>query len=276
MQKIPEIPKLLIHKNEETGRTTSFRSTLPKSNRSQHPHLIFLHGFNGSSKSWAYQLEYFREYGSIAIDSPGFGGSSRVDDGMDAVVVEVVNLITSLKINNPIIVGHSMGGMTAQVLAAKHPELCSALVLSCTHKGHGAPIGSPLSKDIEQRIEQRKELDNKQYGELRVRKMLGDHVSPLLFDFLVNIAGDITIEGLKCGGVAMQTLDTTPMLSSIRSPVTVITAQRDIVVSNDASAALLRDLPKHRKVELRGVGHAPYCEDPQAFNKVIEEVIATI
>jgi pimeloyl-ACP methyl ester carboxylesterase len=276
MENTPKMHEFSIHLNEETGNVTSFRSNLSNCDHLKHPYLVFLHGFNGSSKSWAFQQEHFNDRGVIAIDAPGFGESSKINKGMDAIVVEVAHLIRFLKIGRPVLVGHSMGGMTAQVLAAKYPNLFSALVLSCTHKGRGEPIGSPLSDDIQQRIQQRKILNNMAYGDLRVRKMLDGYISPSVFSFLSDIAGEITVDALECGGIAMQTLDTTPMLPSIEVPVTVIVAEKDIVISKDATMALIEGLPACRTTELKGVGHAPYCEDPQAFNKVIEDLIATI
>ena len=44
--------------------------------KSNKPYLVFLHGYNGSSKSWVFQFEYFSKYYSVlAIDFPGFGTS---------------------------------------------------------------------------------------------------------------------------------------------------------------------------------------------------------
>ena len=106
-----------------------------------------------------------------------------VDGGMAAIADEVVGLLDHLGIKDAVIVGHSMGGMLAQALAAMHPSLCKGLVLSCTHKGRAQPPESQLSADIERRLADRATLDNAAYGHLRVSSMLDGPVAPEVLTF---------------------------------------------------------------------------------------------
>ena len=71
-----------------------------------------------------------------------------------------------------ILIGHSMGGMIAQILASKLKNKCKGLVLSCTHKGRAQPENIPLSEDIQKRMEQRLSLNDEDFGALRVNRML--------------------------------------------------------------------------------------------------------
>ena len=67
---INQLPELEIFKDNEYDLQISYR--YQKFN--QEIPILFLHGFNGNSKSWAYQFDYFKEKRSIiAIDAPGFG-----------------------------------------------------------------------------------------------------------------------------------------------------------------------------------------------------------
>ena len=50
------------------------------------------------------------------------------------------------------------------------------------------------------------------------------------------IAGEIRPDGIRCGGRAMQMLDTTALLQAM--PVMIVSAARDIVVKPEALAAL--------------------------------------
>ena len=92
-----------------------------------------------------------------------------------------------------------MGGMLAQIIAAKTGDNCRGLVLSCTHKGRAKPDADPLSEDVLNRIEQRSTLNDHDYGMLRIGKMLSEKPPPKIQDFLVSIAGDINVEGILCG-----------------------------------------------------------------------------
>lgn len=267
------LPPLSSFRNEESGVITSYRINQPQIENNERPTLVFLHGFNGSSKSWACQFAHFTSQTVIAIDAPGFGGSQFVDGGMVAIADEVVSLISNLVTGKAVIIGHSMGGMLAQVLGATHPDICQAIILSCTHKGRAQPVGSPLRAADQERIKEREVMDDASYGALRVGKMLSGKIDPQIMAFLAAIAGEIRVEGIRCGGFAMQYLDTSPFLDQITAPVAIFTGADDVVVKPDAAAALKAGLPQAHHWLLAGVGHAPYCEDAASFNSAIEQFL---
>ena len=272
---IDALPPQSVFLNEASGVATSYRLQPASADKGGRPPFVLLHGFNGSSKSWACQFAAFADRQLLAIDAPGFGASHPVDGGMAAIADEVAALLDHLGIKEAVIIGHSMGGMLAQVLAARHPSCCVGLVLSCTHKGRAQPPDSPLSADVARRLADRAELDDAAYGHLRVSSMLAGAVAAEVFEFLALIAGEIRPEGIRCGGRAMQILDTTALLPRLAIPVMILSADRDIVVKPDALAALQVDLPQAMIVRLTGVGHAPYCEDAAAFNTSIDRFLTT-
>jgi pimeloyl-ACP methyl ester carboxylesterase len=189
---------------------------------------------------------------------------------MVAIADEVAALIASLVTGKVVIIGHSMGGMLAQVLGATHPDICQAIILSCTHKGRAQPVGSPLGAAVQERIQQREVMDDASYGALRVSKMLSGKIDPQIRAFLAAVAGEIRVEGIRCGGFAMQYLDTSPFLNKITAPVAIFTGGDDVVVKPDAAAALKAGLPQAHHWLLADVGHAPYCEDAASFNAAID------
>ena len=264
------LPPLSNFWNEKSGTFTSYRINQSQVESTERPALVFLHGFNGSSKSWACQFGHFTSQTVIAIDAPGFGESQSIDGGMVAIADEVAALITSLVTGKVVIIGHSMGGMLAQVLGATHPDICQAIILSCTHKGRAQPVGSPLGAAVQERIQKREVMDDASYGALRVGKMLSGEIDPEIMAFLAAVAGEIRVEGIRCGGFAMQYLDTSPFLEKITAPVAIFTGADDVVVKPDAAAALKAGLPQARHWLLADVGHAPYCEDAASFNASIE------
>ena len=272
-QLIDFLPPLSSFRNEASGMITSYRVNQPQIENNERPALVFLHGFNGSSKSWACQFAHFTSQTAIAIDAPGFGGSQFVDGGMVAIADEVAALISSLVTGKAVIIGHSMGGMLAQVLGATHPDICQAIILSCTHKGRAQPVGSPLRAAEQERIREREVMDDASYGALRVGKMLSGKIDPQIMAFLAAVAGEIRVEGIRCGGFAMQYLDTSPFLDKINAPVAIFTGADDVVVKPDAAAALKASLPQAHHWLLADVGHAPYCEDSVSFNSAIEQFL---
>jgi pimeloyl-ACP methyl ester carboxylesterase len=195
---------------------------------------------------------------------------------MVAIADEVAALISSLVTGKAVIIGHSMGGMLAQVLGATHPNICQAIILSCTHKGRGQPVGSPLGAAVQERIQQREVMNDASYGALRVGKMLSGKIDPQIMAFLAAVAGEIRVEGIRCGGFAMQYLDTSPFLDKITAPVAIFTGADDVVVKPDAAAALKAGLPQAHHWLLVDVGHAPYCEDAASFNAAVEAFLDAV
>ena len=168
------------------------------------------------------------------------------------------------------LVGHSMGGMLSQIIASQYNNLVNKVILSCTHKGYAFPKGSPLREVYRLRLEQRKKMSDKEFGQLRIQKMLPGFKNEEIFKFLSSISEEITEGSIKSGGMAMQTLDTTDYLSNLKQDCLILKGSKDIVVSKERSYELEK-LLKHAKIkEIPNVGHAPYCEDAKSFNAEVE------
>lgn len=78
--------------------------------------LIFIHGFPYDNSLWEKQVKHFeKKYYCIAYDIRGLG-KSYVGDGqytMEAYVNDLYSVINELKLINPVLIGHSMGGYIA-------------------------------------------------------------------------------------------------------------------------------------------------------------------
>ena len=96
-----------------------------------HP-VVLLHGLMGSGACWtpvARTLE--RVFDVVMPDARGHGRSSAPDHGYgyDDHANDVVGLVRGLGLARPVLVGHSMGGMTAAVMASREAAAIRALVL---------------------------------------------------------------------------------------------------------------------------------------------------
>jgi N-formylmaleamate deformylase len=96
------------------------------------PSVIVLHGLMGNGACWtplARALE--GEFDVVMPDARGHGGSSAPHHGYryDDLATDVVGLIRDLQLSRPVLLGHSMGGMTATVVASRGAGLIRGLVL---------------------------------------------------------------------------------------------------------------------------------------------------
>lgn len=99
--------------------------------------LVALHGFTGNRSTWRH-LE--RWWGGalrvVAIDLPGHGESDPAGElGFHGAVEAIASLLRSLELENPTLLGYSLGARTALALAVAHPECVGKLVLESGSPG---------------------------------------------------------------------------------------------------------------------------------------------
>ncbi len=97
------------------------------------PPLILLHGLTANGACWtavAHALE--GEYDVIMPDARGHGKSEAPDEGYryEDLANDVVGLIKALGLSSPVLLGHSMGGLTAAVVASREHNLLRGLILA--------------------------------------------------------------------------------------------------------------------------------------------------
>lgn len=94
--------------------------------------LVILHGLFGSSKNWQSLARVFsRHFRVLTLDLRNHGQSFHHDEMNYAVMAEdVKRLIHHIGIDSCSLIGHSMGGKIAMLLALNYPELVSRLVVA--------------------------------------------------------------------------------------------------------------------------------------------------
>lgn len=89
--------------------------------------LLFLHGWCIDGMYWADQLDYFSSaYNVFAIDLPGFGKSKaeRTNLTVEEYANDVTTFIDSMKLENVVIIGHSMAGeIMLQTALTNNPKI---------------------------------------------------------------------------------------------------------------------------------------------------------
>ena len=96
------------------------------------PAVVFLHGITEHGLAWSrFPLFIEPSYDVVLVDLRGHGLSDKPESGYRAeqMAEDVYWLIKNLSLNNPVVIGHSMGASVATALAAIYPDLVSGLVL---------------------------------------------------------------------------------------------------------------------------------------------------
>ena len=94
--------------------------------------LIFIHGLGSYLPAWKKNIEVLKsDYRCVALDLPGYPKSSKGDYAYNMTFFAdvVVEMITELKLKNPVLVGHSMGGQVAMTAALNSENIIQNLIL---------------------------------------------------------------------------------------------------------------------------------------------------
>jgi pimeloyl-ACP methyl ester carboxylesterase len=98
------------------------------------PAIVLIHGLGGQLRNFARPLvdDLARDYRVIRVDRPGSGYSSRESGTSARLRVQaetIAEMIRILKLDRPLIVGHSLGGALALSIALNHPDVVGGLAL---------------------------------------------------------------------------------------------------------------------------------------------------
>ena len=96
------------------------------------PALVFIHYWGGSRRTWSEVIARLsNRFRCVAMDLRGWGKSDRhaEDYSLFAQADDVEGVIAALNVKDFVLVGHSMGGKIAQILAGRRPGGLRAVVL---------------------------------------------------------------------------------------------------------------------------------------------------
>src|SRR5258708_1461389 len=93
--------------------------------------IVLVHGLAGDTTWWRNNLEPLCELTEVyALDLPGFGRSrTQRPFSIEAQFDALANWLAAVRVRRAILVGHSLGGYLAALLAARSPALVAKLVL---------------------------------------------------------------------------------------------------------------------------------------------------
>jgi pimeloyl-ACP methyl ester carboxylesterase len=106
------------------------------------PALVFLHYWGGSARTWQRVIDRLGGRARrVALDQRGWGGSVATDGRYDlaAMADDVEGVVRAFDLRRYALVGHSMGGKVAQIVAARRPSGLADLVLVARRRRRRCP-----------------------------------------------------------------------------------------------------------------------------------------
>ncbi len=114
--------------------------------------LIILHGLFGISDNWAALAKLWSQYFTVyAVDLRNHGQSPHSDEwNYTAMAEDIIELMGDEKLNDVILLGHSMGGKVGMRLAIDYPTSLSKLIVVDIAPRQSLPNNSEVVRALEQ------------------------------------------------------------------------------------------------------------------------------
>ncbi len=240
--------------------------------------ILFLHGMNGSTRSWAEQLDGLSDtFRVISWDAPGFGESDPCAASLEAYAQAARELMAGLDLREAIVVGHSMGGLVATRLGADRGGRIAGIVLSSTHLGYARPPGEPLMERYAGRMNHiMAHGAGPDYGRTSAGKMVPADSSEKVLAALTAVAAGARAEGMRDAGRALQEARNADIAPLVDIPVALFIGGRDSVVKPDQLRGLREAFPNASQTVFPLAGHASYVEYPDLYNEAVRAFAATL
>jgi len=267
------------------------------------PAVLLVHGTGAWSEIWRETLTALASAGvhAIAIDVPPFGFSGK-PHGPAAYsparqAERIVALLDALGLERVTIVGHSVGARPSVETALAAPRRVEALVLVDPALGFGAAgsmefapnspswplrvlFGTPLVRNAAMAAVATNSWATRSLFKSFVAKksaVTDARVAmlqrPLLVREITRAEGDWLYYLMVSTDTSRVSRSRT--LSELKMPVSLIWGTADDVTPIWQAGALQQLIPQATLTQIDGVGHIPYIEDADAFNRVLIRTLGT-
>ncbi|HBB15898.1 MAG TPA: alpha/beta hydrolase [Syntrophus sp. (in: bacteria)] len=229
------------------------------------PTVLFIHGAGGSSALWENQVDSLAEHANtIAIDLPGHGKSSG--PGLDRVEdygAAVTNFIEKTGISAPIPCGLSLGGAIVLQLLLEHKTDFKAAILANT--------GARLR--VQPFVFEAIKNDYKGYLNAVPAFAASGKTDPAKLASFMTESAKCPPEVAHGDFTACDRFNVTEKLSSITTPVLILTAEDDKLTLPKYGSYMKEHITNASIAEIKDAGHLSPIEQPEAFNRAVIEYL---
>src|SRR6516164_9654290 len=218
--------------------------------------VLLLHGFGADLNTWMFTQPALAEGRRvIALDLPGHGGSAKnVSAGDAESLTGVVGAaLDALSVERVHLIGHSMGGAVAALLALRRGERVASLTLRASRRREATEVLNLLVYD----------------PALVSRTMVED---VLRYKRLDGVTAALTRIAEACFADGRQSLDIAAEIAALPLPVQIIWGREDRIIPVSHAEALAARLPVHI---FEQAGHLPHMEQAGEVNRLIKRFIET-
>lgn len=238
--------------------------------------LVMIMGLGAPGEKWRsnYTL-YSRWYQCIVPDNRGAGQSDKPHADAyttDEMSDDILGILDALDIRRAHVMGVSMGGAIAQLVALKAPERVQSLILTSTF----ASVSTTFASAISLLSGMKDTLDPAALKRLNQWMTYGQWTQNHRPEALVQAAAEdaaypypMPAYAYKAQCAACLSHDTAARLSEIQAPTLVAAGAKDLFMNMEKTMELARGIPGAELYLSPEGGHVHQWEYPDAYNSAV-------
>ena len=242
------------------------------------PPLLFLHPVGLDLTWWGAQFEAFGpERDVVAYDMPGHGLSDSFGQApsFDVMALVLERVIEGIGGHPAHLVGLSVGGMIAQILALRRPDLVRSLSLVATL----CTFPEEVRGALRERARVARSEGMPRIAELSNQRWFTSDFRDRRPDVLARATRSLLQQsGAFHAGMwdMISGLELEAQLGAISCPTLVVTGEADVNAPPSAAARIAKAVPGSLLKVFPGLGHFPPFEAAAAFNQVLGDFIDSV
>ncbi len=235
--------------------------------------LLFVHGWAASQRFWKYQVSHFsKRFQVITYDLRGHGDSDKPKKGYHVSdhVQDLREIIDGLSIKEPVLIGHSLGGMIALQYVLENPKRVPVLLLVGTSPNPVPSRSRSLQLSMLSLIIR---ISRSWAGNITKNQLFAPDPDPGLVEWVnaesLRTPTRVVLKCLK----ALKEFNVLDRLSEISIPTALIRGQFDSAVDAEQLNNMLQLMPQAEYFEVANAGHDCMLEQASQFNRIAEEFL---
>jgi pimeloyl-ACP methyl ester carboxylesterase len=187
---------------------------------------------------------------------------------------QVIDTLRRLDARPAVLIGHSMGGMVAQEIAARDPAAVSALVLACTSAAFGKPGGDWQQGFLRERLAPLDAgEDMPMLARRLVKGMMAPQASPEAITQSADVMGRVSPATYRAALSAIVHFDRREALARMGVPTLCLAAEHDRTAPPELMQRMAARIPQADYFCLPSAGHVANVEAPAAFVRAVVDFL---
>jgi len=235
--------------------------------------LVFVHGYLGGGRQWRDQRAAFADRRRVICpDLPGFGDNcgQAAPERIGGFADYVLDQLSEQGIERFELLGHSMGGMIVQEMAARAPQRIQRLVLYGT-----GPVGllpgrfEPIEESCRRVIAEGPQAT----GQRIAATWFMDYAKAPNYPVCAELAAPVSEQAALAGLYAMRDWSGEAALAAIDIPTLVLWGDGDRTYTWQQTQQLWRGIRGAQLAVIPGCAHAAHLEKPALFNALLGDFL---